>query len=89
MKKISLFALAFAVVGLSACAEEAEPAVDETNVDAEVVTPVEPADEMMDDAEAGMEEMGEDMEAAGDEMEAEMEAATDEMEAEMDEAAGE
>lgn len=77
MKKISLFALAFAVVGLSACAEEAEP-VDETTIDAEVVTPVEPADDMMMEADSTMDEMGDEMEEMGDEMEA----ATDTMAAE-------
>ncbi|MEM6328277.1 MAG: hypothetical protein AAF791_14275 [Bacteroidota bacterium] len=82
MKKISLFALAFAVVGLSACAEEAaDPAVEETATDAEVVTPVEPAEEMMDDAEGAME----DAAAEGEEMMDDAEAAAEEVEAEGEE----
>ena len=59
MKKISLFALAFAVVGLSACAEGDDTVItEEPAVEAEVETPVLPADEAM---EAEMdEEMMED-----------------------------
>lgn len=86
MKKLSLFALAFAVVGLTACAETDEPVVDDTTIIEEEPAPVVPADEAI---EGEMEEMGEDMEAMGEEMMDDAEAATDEMEAEMDEAAGE
>ena len=82
MKKLSLFALAFAVVGLSACAEGDDTAVIDEEPAAEVETPVIPSDEAMD---AEMEEMEDDMDAAGEEMMDDAEAATDEMEAEMDE----
>ena len=80
-KNISIFALAFAFIGLTGC--EDNDTVETTEIDgteAEVVTPVVPAEEMEadmeemgDDMEAGMEEMGDDIEAAGEEAEAEME----------------
>ncbi len=81
-KNISIFALAFAFIGLTGCSDN--DTVETTDIDAteaEVVTPVVPADEaieadmeqMGDDMEAGMDDMGDDMEAAGEEVEAEME----------------
>lgn len=82
-KNISLFALAFAVVGLTGCETEETTTIEETP-DATVVTPVVPADEMMEDAGAAMEEGAADMEAAGEEMMEETDAAVEEMEAEVE-----
>ena len=88
-KKISLFALAFAFIGLTGCAEGDETTIEDADTDAEVVTPVEPADEMMNDMEEDMDEMGDDMEAGMDEMGDDMEAVGEEMEEEIDEMDGE
>lgn len=81
-KNISIFALAFAFIGLTGCSDN--DTVETTDVDgteAEVVTPVVPADEAIEaemeetgnEMEATMEEAGDNMEAAGDEIEAETE----------------
>ena len=81
-KKISLFALAFAFIGLTGCTDDDAVIVDE-DADAEVVTP--PVDDAVDDMQEGMEDMENDMEAGMEDMENDVEAAGAEMEEEMDE----
>ncbi|OZC03856.1 hypothetical protein [Rubricoccus marinus] len=88
-KNISIFALAFAFIGLTGCSDN--DTVETTEIDgteAEVVTPVVPSDETiegeMEEAGAEMEAGMEEMEATGEEMMNDAEAGMEEVEAEVD-----